>query len=101
MQDDGVPSRSDITAAGFGDHAQHRHCLECCRGDSTADVADYGGVTGHEAEYIDGVDAGIDATSEHCAHRRHGLPVCGEATADESLVPLCLGFYYHYCAVWI
>jgi hypothetical protein len=65
-----VPVMSDLTTAGFGDDAQHRHCLERCRGDSTADVADYGGLTGHEAEYIDGVDAGIDATDDHRLHRR-------------------------------
>jgi hypothetical protein len=57
MQDDEVPFQSDLTTAGFGDDAQHRHCLERCRVDSTADIADYGGLTGHEAEYIDGVDA--------------------------------------------
>jgi hypothetical protein len=88
MQDDEVPSRSDLTTAGFGDDAQHRHCLERCRGDSTADVADYGGLTGREAEYIDGVDAGIDATDYHGLHRRHDLQVCGEATAGEGFVTL-------------
>jgi hypothetical protein len=56
--------------------------------DSTADVADYGGLTGREAEYIDGVDAGIDATDDHGFHRRHDLQVCGEATAGERLVTL-------------
>jgi|GraSoi2013_100cm_1033763.scaffolds.fasta_scaffold11092_1 hypothetical protein len=54
MQDDEVPSQSDLTTADFSDDAQHRHRLKRCRGDSTADIADYGGLTGHEAEYIDG-----------------------------------------------
>jgi hypothetical protein len=55
---------------------------------STADVADYRGLTGHEAEYIDGVDAGIDATDYHGLHRRHDLQVCGEATVGEGFVTL-------------
>jgi len=84
MQDDEVPSQSDLTTAGFGDDSQHRHCLERCRGDSTADIADYGGLTGQEAEYIDG----IDATDDHRLHRGHDLQVCGEATAGEGLVAL-------------
>jgi len=87
MQDDEVPSRCGITA-GSGDDAQHRHCLERCGGDPTADVADYGGLTGREAEYIDGVDAGIDATEDHGLHRRHDLQLCGEATAGERFVTL-------------
>jgi hypothetical protein len=41
-----------------------------------------------EAEYIDGVDAGIDATDDHRLHRRHDLQVCGEATAGEGFVTL-------------
>lgn len=57
MQDDEVPSRCEITA-GFGDDAQHRHCLERGQGDSAADVALYGGLTGREAEYIDGSTRG-------------------------------------------
>ena len=84
MQNDEVPSLSDLTPAGFGDDTQHRHCLERCQGDSTADIANYGSLTGHEAEYIDG----IDATDDHRLHRRHDLQVCGEATAGEGLVAL-------------
>ena len=94
MQDDEVPSQSDLTTAGFSHDAQHRYCLKRCRGDSTADIADYGGLTGHEAEYIDGVDAGIDATDDYRLHRRHDLQVCGEATAGEGLVALGQGLNY-------
>ena len=94
MQDDEVPSQSDLTTAGFGDDAQHSHCLERCRGDSTAEIADHGGLAGQEAEYIDGVDAGIDATDDHRLHRRHDLQVCGEATAGEGLVALSQGLNY-------
>ena len=50
MQDDKVPSLSDLTTVGLGDDAQHRHYLERCRGDSTADVADDGGLTGDETK---------------------------------------------------
>ena len=44
--------------------------------------------TGREAEHIDGVDAGIDATDDHGLHRRHDLQVCGEAPAGERFVTL-------------
>jgi hypothetical protein len=96
MQDDEVPSRSDLTTAGFGDDAQHRHGLERRRGDSTADIADYDGLTGQEAEYIDGIDAGVDATDDHRLHRRHDLQICGEATAGEGLVAPGQGLNYRH-----
>jgi len=70
--------------------ARRRCSKKHCRGDSTADIPDYGGFTGQEAEYINGVDAGIDATDDHRLHRRHDLQVCGEATAGEGLVALGL-----------
>jgi hypothetical protein len=49
---------SDLTTVGFGDDAQHRHHLEGCRGDSTADVADEGGLTGDETKDVGGSTRG-------------------------------------------
>jgi hypothetical protein len=91
MQDEEVPSRTDFTTTGFGDDAQHRHRLERCWSNATADIADHGGFSGREAEYIDGTDAGIDATDNHRLQRRYDLQVCGKAAAGEGLVALGQG----------
>jgi hypothetical protein len=86
MQDDEVPSGTDFTTTGFGDDAQHRHRLERCWSNAAADIADHGGFSGREAEYIDRIDAGIDATDNHRLQRRYDLQVCGKAVAGEGLV---------------
>ena len=65
MQGDEIPSWTDFTTAGFGDDAQHSHCLECCRGNATADIADHGGLTGREAKYVEWIDARINAADDH------------------------------------
>src|SRR6202040_3506355 len=80
MQDDEIPSWADFTTVGFGDDAQHRHRLERCRGNVTADIADHGGLTGREAKYVEWIDAGINAADDHRLERRHDLQFCGEAT---------------------
>jgi hypothetical protein len=92
---------SDLTTVGFGDDAQHRHYLECCRGDSTADVADDGGLTRGETKDVGGVDARINATDNHRLHRRHDLQVCGEATSSEDLVALGKSVNYGHEVVFL
>src|ERR1700761_1913162 len=49
------------------------------------------GFSEREAEYIDGIDAGIDATDNHRLQRRYDLQVCGKAAAGEGLVALGQG----------